>query len=167
MNRLVITRYNNSIVSALFEGMDMVQVNLNPPFSEGILGNIYLGKVKNIVKNINAAFIEIEEGLNCYYAMNENSYPIMAQNLSADGKRKMSTDLKIGDELVVQVVKEDVKTKAPVVSSLLNFTGKYIALTYGKTSIGVSSKISDDKERKRLKGIAAKEEKSSATPRSA
>jgi len=156
VNRLVITRYNNSIVSALFEGMDMVQVNLNPPFSEGILGNIYLGKVKNIVKNINAAFIEIEEGLNCYYAMNENSYPIMAQNLSADGKRKMSTDLKIGDELVVQVVKEDVKTKAPVVSSLLNFTGKYIALTYGKTSIGVSSKISDDKERKRLKGIAAK-----------
>jgi len=153
----VITKYNNVIVSAHFEGLDMVQVSLNAPSDEGILGNIYLGKVKNIVKNINAAFIEIEGGRVCYYSMGENLNPIMAQD--AGGKRndkKAGSNLKIGDELIVQVVKEDVKTKAPVVSANLNFTGKYAALTYGKTAIGISSKINDEKERKRLKEIALK-----------
>lgn len=158
MNRLVITRYNKAIVSALFEGMDMVQVSLNPPSEEGILGNIYLGKVKNIVKNINAAFIEIENGRICYYSIDENPNPIMAQGYSEGQEVDTSSkkNLKIGDELIVQVVKEDVKSKAPVVSANLNFTGKYAALTYGKSSIGVSSKIIDEKERKRLKEIAAR-----------
>lgn len=158
MSKLVITRYKKAIVSALIEGRDMVQVSLNTPSDEGILGNIYLGKVKNIVKNINAAFIEIEGGRICYYSMNENLSPIMAHGHTVDesGRSLSGNELKIGDELVVQVVKEDIKTKAPVVSSNLNFTGKYAALTYGKTMIGVSSKISDEKERKRLREIAGK-----------
>lgn len=158
MNRLVITKYNKAIVSALFEGMDMVQVSLNAPDDEGILGNIYLGKVKNIVRNINAAFIEIEGGRICYYSMSENLYPIMAQGYSVNKEEDLliKKELKIGDELIVQVTKEDIKTKAPVVSANLNFTGKYAALTYGKIATGVSSKISDDKERKRLKAIAQK-----------
>lgn len=158
MNRLVITRYNMAIVSALFEEMDMVQVSINAPDDEGILGNIYLGKVKNIVRNINAAFIEIENGRICYYSMSENLYPIMSQEYARNNNDDLmpKKDLKIGDELIVQVAKEDIKTKAPVVSANLNFTGKYAALTYGKISIGVSSKITDEKERKRLKAIAGK-----------
>jgi ribonuclease G len=158
VNKLVITKNYKSIVSALFEDKDMVQVSLNASDEEGILGNIYLGKVKNIIKNINAAFIEIEGGRMCYYSMGENLYPIMVQEHAYDrtGANLSETKLKIGDELVVQVVKEDIKTKAPVVSSNLNFTGKYVALTYGKPATGVSSKIGDEKERKRLKEIAKK-----------
>lgn len=157
-NKLVITKKDNVIISAFFEGKDMVQVSLNASEEEGILGNIYLGKVKNIVKNINAAFIEIEDGRMCYYSLGENHYPIMAKENSYDkndGKLN-EVKLKMGDELIVQVAKEDVKTKAPVVSSNLNFTGKFIALTYGKLTIGVSTKITEEKERKRLKEIAKK-----------
>lgn len=155
-NRLVITKNNNIIISAFFEGKDMVQVSLNASEEEAILGNIYLGKVKNIIKNINAAFIEIEDGRMCYYSLSENRYPIMAreQDYNAGQAALKEITVKIGDELIVQVVKEDVKTKAPVVSSNLNFTGKYVALTYGKSSIGVSAKITEEKERKRLKEIA-------------
>lgn len=159
-NKLVITNIENRIISAFFEGKDMVQVSVNKQKETSILGNIYLGKVKNIVKNINAAFIEIAEGRMCYYSMTENRYPIMADNSSNqeyDAQLK-EVKIKIGDELIVQVVKEDVKTKAPVVSSNLNFTGKYVALTYGKSTAGVSSKIKDDKERSRLKAIAKKYE---------
>jgi ribonuclease G len=155
-NKLVITRQDNTIISAFFEGKDMVQVSLNASEEEGILGNIYLGKVKNIVKNINAAFVEIAEGRMCYYSLDENRYPILAnqtQEKEVEG-RLTETKVKVGDELLVQVVKEEVKTKAPVVSSNLNFTGKYVALTYGKRIIGVSSKISEEKERIRLKNIA-------------
>lgn len=158
-NKLVITKNENRIISAFFEGKDMVQVSLNKPEETSILGNIYLGKVKNIVKNINAAFIEIAEGRICYYSMAENRYPIMAGNQVVQESNALNEiKLKIGDELLVQVVKEDVKTKAPVVSSNLNFTGKYAALTYGKSVAGVSAKIKEDKERNRLKIIARKYE---------
>ncbi len=155
-NKLVITKKNNIIISAFFEGKDMVQVSLNASEEEGILGNIYLGKVKNIIKNINAAFIEIEDGRMCYYSLGENRYPIMAQGQEYDEHdvNLTETKIKMGDELIVQVMKEDIKTKAPVVSANLNFTGKYVALTYGKPAFGVSSKITDEKERKRLKEIA-------------
>lgn len=155
-NKLVITKKDNIIISALFEGKDMVQVSLNSSDEEEILGNIYLGKVKNIIKNINAAFIEIEGGRMCYYSLGENLYPIMANEGEYKEENSSLTEVKVkeGDELIVQVVKEDIKTKAPVVSSNLNFTGKYVALTYGKPMVGVSSKITDEKERKRLKDIA-------------
>mgnify|MGYP000874521833 FL=1 len=156
MNRLVITREDGRIISAFFEGNDMVQVSLNRSENTSILGNIYLGKVKNIVKNINAAFIEIADGKMCYYSLTENHFPIMVNHeLSNPVDNKLrEVKIKQGDELIVQVVKEEVKTKAPVVSSNINFTGKYVALTYGKTTTGVSSKITDDKERNRLKAIA-------------
>lgn len=152
--KLVITKQEDKIISAFFEDRDMVQVSMNAVEKESILGNIYLGKVKNIVKNINAAFIEIADGRMCYYSMAENRRPIMANMETLDeASRQTEVKLKNGDELIVQVSKEDVKTKAPVVTSNINLTGKYIALTYGKSTIGVSSKIEDEKERQRLRNI--------------
>lgn len=158
-NKLIITKMDHNIVSAFFEDRDMVQVSLNTVEESSILGNIYLGKVKNIVRNINAAFIEIADGRMCYYSLGENRYPIMAKT-QFDQEYRNLTEVKVkaGDELLVQISKEDIKTKAPVVSSNLNFTGKYAALTYGKLTNGVSSKITDEKERSRLKSIAKKHE---------
>lgn len=152
-NKLVIVKKDKHIISSFFETMNLVQVSIDQDENSGILGNIYLGKVKNIVKNINAAFIEIEGGRMCYYSLKENPYPIMANTPYTDDNGLVKTDIKAGDELLVQVVKEDVKTKAPVVSSNLNLTGKYVALTYGKSLVGVSAKINDDKERSKLKKI--------------
>lgn len=160
-NKLVITKKDNVIISAFFEGKEMVQVSLNASEESGILGNIYHGKVKNIIKNINAAFIEIADGRMCYFSLGDNRYPIMVKGLEYNKENNALKELKvnIGDELIVQVVKEDVKTKAPVVTSNLNFTGKYVALTYGKSNVGVSTKILDEKERRRLKDIAKRQEK--------
>lgn len=157
-NRLIITKKDNRIISAFFEGKDMVQVSVNAATQASILGNIYLGKVKNIIKNINAAFIEIEDGRMCYYSLEDNRYPIMANSEYPEAGGLNEVKIKVGDELIVQVTKEDIKTKAPVVSSNINFTGKYSALTYGKASNGVSAKITDEKERSRLKGIAKRHE---------
>ncbi len=156
-NKLIITKNENQIMSAFFEGRDIVQVSLNSCENSSILGNIYLGKVKNIIKNINAAFVEISDGKMCYYSLGENRYPIMSEsNPEKRNLKPTEVKLRIGDELIVQVTKEDVKTKAPVVSSNINFTGRYVALTYGKTTNGVSSKINDEKERQRLKSITKK-----------
>lgn len=108
-----------------------------------LLGNIYIGKVKNIVKNIRAAFIEIENGIQCYYSLSDNKDPIYI-------KKGSSKDMQAGDELLVQVCRENLKSKPPAVSSNLNFTGNYLVLTTGNKSTGMSSKLTQE-EKKRLK----------------
>lgn len=145
MNRkLIITRIENRIWTALFENDEIAEIHcMKDAEQEGApLGNIYVGKVKNIVGNINAAFIEIADGIECYYALGEDSAPIFTHKI---GKKPLC----IGDELLVQISKEAVKTKAPTVSSKLNFTGKYAILTTGDTRIGVSAKLGKE-ERERL-----------------
>ncbi len=105
-----------------------------------------MGKVKNIAANINAAFIEIADGQLCYYALNDNETPIF----TVPKKKKA---LVAGDELLVQVSREAVKTKAPTVSGNLNFAGKYLVLTSGKRHLGLSSKLAPA-EKERLRAIA-------------
>ena len=145
MNRkLIIMKYEDRIITALFENDEIAELHCSE--KETILGNIYVGKVKNIVHNIRAAFIEIADGVECYYAIDENPSPIFTQKI---GKKPLC----IGDELLVQVSKEAVKTKVPTVSSNLNFTGKYAVLTSGDTRIGVSSKVAKT-QKERLQQIA-------------
>lgn len=145
-SKLIITTKENRILSSLIEDNDFVQLRIDSMDSDSILGNIYVGKVKNIVKNINAAFIEIADGIMCYYSLEENKNPIYV-------KEKKTDKLVMGDEILIQIEKENIKTKAPVSTCHLNFTGKYVVLTHGKTKIGVSSKITSDKEKKRLRAI--------------
>lgn len=143
-NKLIITKDKNRIISALYKDRDMIQVSVDCINQDSILGNIYIGKVKNIIKNINAAFVEISNGLICYYALNNDVLPIMTNS---------SKKVKIGDELVVQVLKESIKSKAPLVSSKIELTGKYVILIYGKTILSVSNKINNIDEKNRLKNI--------------
>ena len=96
------------------------------------------GKVQKVVSNINAAFIDIGPGCTGYYSLQERWKP---------------ERLKTGDELVVQVSKDAVKSKAPVVTERLSFTGRYCVLTVGKTGIGFSAKIRDASYKARLRGL--------------
>ena len=69
MQQLVITRLDGRIVSTVFKENELLQISVEPQ-DVTLLGNIYVGKVKNIVKNINAAFVEIEVGQMCYLSLN-------------------------------------------------------------------------------------------------
>lgn len=113
-----------------------------------LLGDIYIGKVKNIVPDIGAAFIEIAPGVNCYFDVKDAEHAIFTTKI---GKKPLC----IGDELAVQISKEAVKTKSPTVTANLSFTGRYAVLTHGNTRIGVSSKIPKrirDEYKEKLKG---------------
>jgi len=138
MNRkLVITQTDNQVISSLFENDDAVELHCEKhtdsrtPFA---VGDIYIGKVKKIAANINAAFIEIAGGVECYYSLTQNNRPVFTSKHS-------SKPLNIGDELLVQVKKEAVKEKVPTVTGNLNFPGKYLVLTTGNPKLGVSSKL--------------------------
>lgn len=133
-------------VYAFYENDHAAELSCLPAGGESILGNIYVGKVKNIAANISAAFIEIANGQLCYYALNDNDAPIFTT------PRKKNT-LVAGDELLVQVSREAIKTKAPTVTANLNFAGKYLVLTSGKHHLGLSSKLSPE-DKQRLRTIA-------------
>jgi len=146
--KLVITKIDNKIVSALYENGEPAELHCTKKQEASVaeLGNIYVGKVKNIVGNISAAFVEIGNGIECYYSIPENPTPIFTRKI---GKKSINA----GDELLVQVSKEAVKTKVPTVTSKLSFTGKFCVLTTGDTRMGASLKL-EKEEKERLTQIA-------------
>lgn len=141
LNKLIVTRWNGSILTALFSEGKCRSLNLEPEEGDSLLGNIYIGKVKNVLKNINAAFIDLGGGRMGYYSLTENKRHLFADRLPEFCPERK---VKQGDDLVIQVSKDSVKTKDPALSSNLNFTGKYTVLTLGKLQIGFSAKIHDE-----------------------
>lgn len=135
--KIVIAHVNGQIAAALAEDGRIVEIHFSPKEQPYALGDIYIGKVKQILPNIHAAFIDIGDGNECYYSMEEKYTPIFT---SKTGKKPLC----IGDEILVQIQKEAVKTKKPVVTGNLNITGRYAVLTTGNQRLGVSSKIGKD-----------------------
>lgn len=143
--RIITYIRENVLADALLEDGHLAELSLIPKEQEVILGSIYVGKVKNIVKNIQSAFVEIENGLLCYLPLDELKNPIYT-------KPKKQERLAEGDELLVQVNREAVKTKAPSVTTNLNLTGKHLVLTTGNRVIGYSSRLKGG-EKARLKQL--------------
>lgn len=142
-NKIVITEYKEKKLMSIFEDDRLSRFFFDEESS--IVGNIYVGKVKNIVKNINAAFVEIGENMLAYFSMKDET-PIFLN-------KKNNNKLVCGDELLVQVVKDGIKTKAPQVSSKLTFPGKYMVLNLEAGTIGISKKIRDEGKRNSLKKL--------------
>lgn len=143
--RLVVTKKDCFIYSVLFDDnnqpLEMAAEHADTPSR---LGNIYVGHVNNIVKNIDAAFIEIEEGCMCYNSLKEKTSYLFGAHANNDR-------LCMGDYVLVQVEREDIKTKQPSVTGKLQFTGKYLVLVHGMKGVRISNKIKDKEEVNRLK----------------
>lgn len=141
--KLIVTKMEQHICTACVENGDIVEFHMSPLKEEKVsLGDIYIGKVKKIVSNIHAAFIEISPGIECYYDLDANPHPVITKKI---GKKELCQD----EELLVQVSKEAVKTKVPTVTSKISFPGIYTVLTSGDVHTGVSHKL-DNNERERL-----------------
>ena len=145
MDRLIVTKLNDRICTAAVSGSRITQLMMEPEDSSSLLNNIYIGKVQKVVGNINAAFVDIGGGRTGYYSLDENKEHLFVS--PSTGK------LKAGDEIVVQVSRDAVKTKAPVLTGKLAFTGRYCVLTAGKTGVGFSNKIGDNKYKARVRSM--------------
>jgi ribonuclease G len=134
MKRLVIGTWQENHYCAIYDENRMVGLNLEPKDEPSLLGNIYIGKVKKIVSNIHAAFLDIGEGMDCYLPVEETKQAVFTKKVSAN-------KLCVGDELIVQVTKEAQKMKAPTLTANLSFSGQYIVLTSANRTVGISKKI--------------------------
>ncbi len=128
------------------------------------VGNVYKGKVANIESGIQAAFIDFGIGRNGFLHISDLHPRYFSRAGHADniGRRKslkqrppIQDCLHKGRELVVQVTKEGIRTKGPTLSTYLALPGKYLVMMAWMQKNGVSHKIEDEDERKRLRQILA------------
>ena len=82
-SKLVITREEGQILTTLLQDGKPVEFHLEPEGVDSLLGNIYIGKVQNIVQNIQDAFIEIKSGLHCNYSLEENPTPYYTSKMNS------------------------------------------------------------------------------------
>ena len=133
--KLVITKINNYIFSLLYDNENRVtQINCDGTKAT-ILNNIYIGKVTKILPNINAAFVEYAKGQTGYYPMDEKVEPLYVNLERGDGP------LRVGEDIIVQIVKEPVGNKEPVLSANINFVGKYVVFSLKNRGVSFSNKI--------------------------
>lgn len=135
IKKILITEYLGYPLTAVEEDGKITAFSVSEE-EESILGNIYIARVQNIVKNIQAAFLTFADGKTGYYSLEDNKNPIFTNP-------KQTDKICVGDSIIVQVERENVKTKPPTMTSHINLTGKYAVLTVGNTRFSISSKIPD------------------------
>jgi ribonuclease G len=116
-----------------------------------IVGNIYKGKVDNVLPGLEAAFVDIGLEKNGFLHVDEIVLPgVQTAKRGRGGGRKISELLKPGQEIVVQVVKDPLKTKGARLSMEVTIAGRYMVYAPTGEGIGVSRRL-EDKERERLR----------------
>jgi ribonuclease G len=118
-----------------------------------IVGNVYKGKVDNVLPGLEAAFVDIGLDKNGFLHVDEIVLPGVEtprRGRGKEGGKKISDLLRPGQEIIVQVVKDPLKTKGARLSMELTVAGRYMVYAPTGEGIGVSKRL-DDKERERLR----------------
>lgn len=119
-------------------------------------GNIYKGVIERVEPKLQACFVNFGSDKNGFLSIRDihpEYYQDTTPGLKAQNDPPIAKVLKKGQELLVQVVKEMPGHKGAQLTTFLSLAGRYIVLTPGRTTNGVSRKIEDEEERKRLKSI--------------
>jgi len=124
---------------------------IEQPEDKTIVGNIYKGRIENVVPSLNAAFVDIGLDKKGFLYLSEIEPSTFEPTV--EERRPLHLEVKRGDEVLVQVVKEAFGTKGPRISGHIGLAGRYLVLTPQETHWGISRRIEDETERKRLKVI--------------
>lgn len=165
--RVLISKDEQEISVALFEDDDMVQFYHDSDNEKNFVGNIYKGKVTGIVSGLQAAFVDIGIGKNTFLHLQDVNFDLIENLCSKAVEKKKKTEkdkekkkhskaiedvLSVGQDVIVQVTKEEIKDKGARATTNISIPGRYmVCLPYQEGKGGVSRKIIDTDERKRLK----------------
>ena len=147
---------------AIQEDNQLVEVYIEQEDKQRMVGNIYKGKVENVLPGMQAAFVDIGYDLNAFLPFSEieNNDYLADVDRSRNNRKKnhqsdnILVDLRTGQDIYVQVIKEPFAGKGPRVTTEVALPGRLLVLVPGANYIGISKKIWDKYERRRLKKIA-------------
>lgn len=131
--KLLFTSYHGQSCSLLIQDNRLVEASFFPKVPSKI-GSVYIGKVKNVAKNINACFVEIEKGELCFLSLKEDTFP-QPLNRAADGR------ILEGDEILVQVTRDAQKSKCASVTTQISLSNDYFVLAMGSKKVCFSTKL--------------------------
>ena len=135
---------------AIIEDDVMVEHYVNRNSNISYVGNVYLGKVQNVLPSMEAAFVDIGKGRNAVLYAGEVNWD--AHGLSDTAPRKIEHVLKSGQSVLVQVTKDPIGQKGARLTSQISLPGRYLVYVPGGGMSGISKRLPDN-ERNRLKGI--------------
>ena len=152
---------------ALTESKRLVELHIERADHDRMVGNIYKGEIQNVIPGMQAAFIDIGYESNAFLPFSEISSPENRKNISFDDDDTDSSktsnaskqnfnpdkDLSKGDEILVQVIKEPFSGKGPRVTTEVSIPGSLMVLVPNENYIGISRKILDKYEKRRLRRI--------------
>jgi len=134
---------------AVLEDDVLVEHYVSTASGAGLVGNVYLGKVQNVLPSMEAAFVDIGKGRNAVLYAGEVNWD--AAGLEGQ-PRRIELALKSGDPVLAQVTKDPIGHKGARLTSQVSLAGRYLVLVPGGSMTGISRKLPDT-ERSRLKAI--------------
>jgi len=135
--------------AAIIKDGRLEEFYMERPQDKTIVGNIYKGRIETVLVSIGGAFVDIglPKGGFLYLSEIEEVFD------SIEPAQLKSKEIKKGQEVLVQVVKESFGTKGPRLSCHIGIPGRYLVLMPGENQVGVSRRIEDEEERKRLRQV--------------
>jgi len=144
---------------AVLEDRVPVEIYIERSINQRLVGNIFKGRVENVLPGMQAAFVNIGLEKNAFLYV-EDALPARSPDGNGQGGSALGANigdiLKQGQELLVQIVKEPIGTKGPRVTTHITLPGRYLVLMPTVDYIGISRRIDSEKERDRLKDLAAR-----------
>lgn len=138
-------------VVAVLEDGKLMEIFVERSTGQRLLGNIYKGRVKNVLPGMRAAFVDIGLERNAFLYVRD-ALPGIAEK---KGKRSIQDVVKEGEEIVVQIAKEPMGTKGARVTTNLTIPGRYVVIMPRADYVAVSRRIEDEQTRARLKDMVS------------
>jgi ribonuclease E len=149
---MVLTENGDRDQIAVLEGRDLVQHYVTRQGARSMVGNVYLGRVQNVLPGMEAAFVDIGRGRNAVLYAGEVNYS--DEDLEGPAPR-IEQVLKSGQSVLVQVTKDPMGGKGSRLTAQISLPGRYLVLVPNSQVSGISRRLPDE-ERRRLKAIVKK-----------
>jgi ribonuclease G len=149
MKELIISRDHLETRLAVLEDGKPAEMYLERPHRRSLVGNVYKGRVENVLPGMDAAFVDIGLDRNGFLSVAE----VVAPEARAGRRQTIGDLLKAGKELLVQVTRDPMGGKGPRLSMEVGIPGRYVVFLPGGKGAGVSRRL-DDSERERLRAIS-------------